>query len=428
VSSIGGGVAAVLNFAALVASALILSPVTGLVALVGLSCMVFLMRPLLVVNRRWSERRVNSQRLMTSRLIERLELSRDLRAFGVDTQADHLVLESVDEVSSALRRVRFLNRLNSVLYRLGAFVMVLAMLALIDGRDASNLAALTGALLILLRSLSYGQASQAAYQAINEAVPVIGQLAAEERRLREVTHDGVSRTALPDTLGDIEFENVDYAYPGESAVLHDISFSVRAGEFAAIVGPSGSGKSTIMALLLQLRVPTGGTISASGVPLDTIDRSRWHERVAYVPQEPKLQSGTVRDAIRFHRPWISDDDIVRAAESAHVAEEIRAWPAGFDTPVGQLGDQLSGGQRQRIALARALAGRPELLLLDEPTSALDPRSERLITDTLRELRGEMTLVVIAHRHATIERASTLIEVDGGRIVDFGAVTARSPTG
>jgi ABC-type bacteriocin/lantibiotic exporter with double-glycine peptidase domain len=134
----------------------------------------------------------------------------------------------------------------------------------------------------------------------------------------------------------------------------------------------------------------------------------------------------VSDAIRFHREWITDDDVVRAAEAAHVADEIRSWPAGFDTQVGQMGEQMSGGQRQRIALARALAGSPELVLLDEPTSALDPRSERLITETLERLRGSMTLVVIAHRHATIERAGQVIEIEDGRVVEAGPLRDNGP--
>lgn len=143
----------------------------------------------------------------------------------------------------------------------------------------------------------------------------------------------------------------------------------------------------------------------------------WRERLAYVAQQPRLTSGTVSEAIRFHREGITHEDIRRAAARAHISDDIEAWPDGYETDVGQLGEGVSGGQRQRLALARALAGNPDVLLLDEPTSALDPTSERLIGQTLNSLRGEMTIVVIAHRFNTVERANRVLLINEGRATD-----------
>lgn len=214
----------------------------------------------------------------------------------------------------------------------------------------------------------------------------------------------------------MSWESVDFSYDGGERVLRAIDLEVARGDFVALIGPSGAGKSTIMNLLLRLREPTHGTILANGIPTSQIDLAWWRSRVAHVPQEPLLQSGSVAEAIRFHRPHITDDDVRLAARRAHIADEIEAWPEDYDTPVGQLGDQLSGGQRQRVSIARALAGNPDMLLLDEPTSALDPHSEQLIAETLDEIREQMIIVAIAHRLRTVERANRVFVVRGGRIV------------
>jgi ABC-type multidrug transport system fused ATPase/permease subunit len=331
----------------------------------------------------------------------------------------------VDEVADRNRRLRFVGRMGSVVYRVGAMALVLGMLAVISGIGTTDFAALTGAVLMLLRSLGYGQATQSSYQQINDALPVVEQLEAEIRRLRTSSLDPVD-PVTPAAMGSLVLSDVGFTYPaGDEAVLHDVSLTIDPGDFVAIVGPSGSGKSTVMSLLLRLRRPTTGTIRLGDHDLHTIDAAWWHRHVAYVPQVSKLMSGTVTEAIRFGRDWISDDDVRAAARLAHIGDEIELWPAGYETQVGQLGDQLSGGQRQRIALARALAGRPALLLLDEPTSALDPTSERLIRDSLEEIHPQTTIVAIAHRMTTVESATKVAHIRGGRIVPGDTVDVRA---
>jgi ABC-type multidrug transport system fused ATPase/permease subunit len=137
-----------------------------------------------------------------------------------------------------------------------------------------------------------------------------------------------------------------------------------------------------------------------------------------LPQEPHLLTGTVRDNIRFQRSWIDDDEIERAARLAHIYEEIGSWPEGFDRFVGPRADAVSGGQRQRLCLARALAGQPDVLMLDEPTSALDHRSERLIQNTLEELHGRLTLIVVAHRITTLSMCDRVMVIRDGQVEGF----------
>lgn len=416
---LGNELVAITNFVTLSVSAFILSPLAAMTVIGGLIVMLGVLRPILRLGRKSGDQHMQAARSLSAAVVERLETTLETKSFGVDDQATAVVRNRIEEVAQQTRRLRFIGRMSSVVYRIGAMALVLGMLAVISGVGATDFAALTGALLMLLRSLSYGQAAQTAYQQINEALPVVQQLDAEERRLMEsslIPFDPVS----PDSFETVTLTDVGFAYPtGGDAVLADVSLEIAEGDFMAIVGPSGSGKSTLMALLLRLRHASSGSIKLGPHDLSTIDVDWWHRHIAYVPQVSKLQSGTVADAIRFGRDWITDEEIRRAAELAHIAEEIASWPEGYGTQVGQLGDHLSGGQRQRVALARALAGRPVLLLLDEPTSALDPTSERLITESLQAIREHTTIVAIAHRIATVESASKVVHIRDGRIIPGG---------
>ena len=421
-ASLGNGLVALASFVTLTVSAFLLSPLAAVTVIGGLGVMLGILRPVLRLGRTSGDEHMQAARRLSARVVERLETTLEVKSFGVDETATATVKTEIDQVAHRTRRLRFVNRMSSVIYRVGAMALVLGMLAVITGVGATDFAALTGALLMLLRSLSYGQAAQAAYQQINEVLPVVRQLEDEEQRLLGSSLEPID-PITPRSFGPITLDGVGFTYPtGDDAVLTDVNVTIEPGEFVAIVGPSGSGKSTLMALLLRLRRPSVGAIRMGDHDLHAIDSTWWHEHVAYVPQVSKLQSGTVADAIRFGRD-LSDEDVRRAARLAHIAEEIELWPHGYDTEVGQLGDQLSGGQRQRVALARALAGRPAMLLLDEPTSALDPTSERLIADSLEELRGETTIVTIAHRRSTVETASMVVHVRDGRIVDGEVDTA-----
>jgi ATP-binding cassette subfamily B protein len=187
------------------------------------------------------------------------------------------------------------------------------------------------------------------------------------------------------------------------------------------VGPSGAGKSTLVQLLLRMRTPTAGRFLLGALPVDDIDLVSWRRHVAYVPQEPRLLDGTVADNIRFHRD-IDQASVERAARLAHIDHVIRAMPQGYDTVVGQRADAVSGGQRQRLCLARALAGNPSVLVLDEPTSALDRDSEAAIQATLRELRGRLTMFIVAHRPSLLEICDRIFELDRGHLRVLGRST------
>jgi ABC-type multidrug transport system fused ATPase/permease subunit len=187
-----------------------------------------------------------------------------------------------------------------------------------------------------------------------------------------------------------------------------------------IVGRTGAGKSTLAGILLGLLPPDSGDVLVEGLPLHTLDPEDWHARTAWVGQEPRLITATVRENIRFLRREISDPDVERAARLAGLARELELWPDGLDHEVGPAGVALSGGQRQRVALARALAGRPELLVLDEPTSALDAHAEAAVRDALEGVRHELIAVVIAHRVTTVRACDRIVVIESGRIEAVGS--------
>ena len=214
-----------------------------------------------------------------------------------------------------------------------------------------------------------------------------------------------------------------YGDGGGAAALSGVSLELRAGEITAIAGPSGAGKSTLADVLLGLLEPSAGAVLVDGVTVDDANRRRWRRSCGYVPQDPYLFHDTIRANLVWARPGAADAALWRALELAAAADFVAGLPLGLDTVVGDRGSRLSGGERQRIALARALAAEPALLVLDEATSQLDADNERLIVQTLRSLRGRVTVVAVAHREAVLAAADRVVTLDAGRVVDGGAGAA-----
>ena len=215
---------------------------------------------------------------------------------------------------------------------------------------------------------------------------------------------------------------------GDRAALSGVSLELRAGEITAIAGPSGAGKSTLVDVLLGLLEPSAGAVLVDGAAVDDANRRRWRRSCGYVPQDPYLFHDTIRANLVWARPGAADDALWRALELAAAADFVSGLPLGLDTVVGDRGSRLSGGERQRIALARALAAEPALLVLDEATSQLDADNERLIVQTLRSLRGRVTVVAVAHREAVLAAADRVVTLDAGRVVDGGAGAASNRAG
>lgn len=219
---------------------------------------------------------------------------------------------------------------------------------------------------------------------------------------------------------EIEFRDVCFSYgQGNRPVLNGISFVLPKLTTMGIVGKTGAGKTTVVDLLLGLLVPTGGEILIDGVPLTNENRRAWQKNCAYVSQHIYLTDDTVRSNIAFGVPGdeIDDDLVHRVAKMAAVDEFVlQDLPQGYETVVGENGVRLSGGQRQRIGLARALYLNRPILVLDESTSALDVATEKKVMESIAKMAGEKTIIIIAHRQATLDRCDCILEVDGRKII------------
>ena len=234
--------------------------------------------------------------------------------------------------------------------------------------------------------------------------------------------DPAAPVALPrPARGEIAFEDVTFRYPTrpEVSALNGVSLRVAPGETVALVGPSGAGKTTILQLLMRFYDPQQGRVMIDGIDLRTMARGDFRRAIALVPQDPVIFAATARENIRFGRPDATDAEVEAAARAAAAHDFLTALPDGYDTWLGERGVMLSGGQKQRVAIARAILRDARVLLLDEATSALDAESERAVQAAVEGLSEGRTVLVVAHRLATVKRADRIVVFDKGRIVATG---------
>ena len=232
--------------------------------------------------------------------------------------------------------------------------------------------------------------------------------------------DRPGATALPGFTSTLRFEGVSFRYPGSpDLTLRDITLDIRRGEVVAFVGMSGAGKSTLIDLVPRFHDVTAGRITVDGHDVRDVTQASLRATIGVVTQETFLFSGSIHDNIAYGRPGATVDDVARAARQAHAEEFIRASPDGYATLVGERGVRLSGGQRQRLAIARAFLKDPPILILDEATSDLDAESEFMVQQALTDLMRGRTVLVIAHRLATVRNADRIVVVHEGRIAEVG---------
>ncbi len=245
------------------------------------------------------------------------------------------------------------------------------------------------------------------------------------RRLRAIEAEPVEApdraTAQPlgSVRGELVLEQVRFGYNPTQAVLHDLDLQVRPGQVVALVGPSGAGKSTLFSLLLRFNTAQQGRVLLDGHDLADLRARELRRAIALVPQQSSVFSGTVAEAIAFGRP-ASEAAIRQAASLANAAGFIEALPQGYASRIEERGSNFSGGQLQRLAIARAVLGNPAVLLLDEATSALDAEAEEAVQRGLEQAMAGRTVLVIAHRLATVQGADRILVLDGGRIVEQGS--------
>jgi ATP-binding cassette subfamily B protein len=240
-------------------------------------------------------------------------------------------------------------------------------------------------------------------------------------RAKPSIDDSEADMEMPSDLvikGKIEFCNLDFGY-GDTPVLRDISLSIPAGSSLAIVGPTGSGKSTLVNLIARLYEAPAGSLLIDGRPVREYPLEILRRNIGMVPQETFLFSETIRENLAFGAPDANAEDLLEAAEAAHIRREFEEFPHGFETMVGERGVTLSGGQKQRSAIARALLRRPPILILDDALASVDTYTEERILGGLRGYTANATTILISHRVSTVRNADQIAVLDRGRIVEVG---------
>jgi ABC-type multidrug transport system fused ATPase/permease subunit len=407
-------------FIALLASAFALSVVVATLVLVSAVALFWAFRPINRAGRAAAEDASQAFVNQAGGISEAVRLAEEAQVFGVITAYRDRMSKLIDLARVAVFRQYLTARAVGSLYQSAVYLIIIGGIGGLYVARAGDLASLGAVVLIMVRASSYGQQVVGANHSLIQSVPYLDRLYGALDRYRNSAEPEVG-LPLP-AIETLAFDNVTFSYRPGRPVLHEVSFQVHAGEATGIIGPTGAGKSTVSQLLLRLREPDIGTYRINGKPARAFSRADWQHKVAYVPQEPRLYRGSVSDNIRFFRD-IDERAVEHAARLSHVHEEILAMSAGYRTVIGQQADAVSGGQRQRICLARALAGKPEILVLDEPTSALDLESEAAIEASLAGLHGTMTTFIIAHRLSVLKVCDRVLVLEDGRVSAFAPSTA-----
>ena len=344
-------------------------------------------------------------------------LGLELQVFGVTKQATKYIHQSIQAEARTRQRLDLLNLVTSPIYTALAYTLLILGISSVSFLPIDNLDSIGAVMLIMLRSFAYGQRLQYSLSTIAERIPPMRSLDLELDRFRKAKV--ITGSSPLNSITQIEVNNLSFMYENGPTILKDITFSLPKGDIVGIIGESGSGKTTLLHLILGLRIASQGSVTVDQTELAELSDSDWSSMVAFVPQDPILLSGTITSNVRFFRDSISDEQVIQALALANLVDDDNNLVLALNAEVGEEGSNLSGGQRQRLAIARALAGDPQLLVLDEPTSALDPGAESLVRQALESLKGRVTMIVVSHRHSTLALCNRLILLQSGEIEAIG---------
>jgi len=363
-----------------------------------------------------------SQGELSAQLQDNLSGIQEIQAFGRQTYASEKVLNKGKDFTHNMLRalklsaifhpsVEFLTSIGSVIVvGFGGFLAY---------KDQLSVSEIVGFLLYL--ALFYApitgiaQLLESAQQSLAGAERVIEILDAPQS-----VKDSPTAKSIGKAEGRIIFENVSFSYIQGVPVLDDVSFEIRPGQMAALVGATGVGKTTLSKLISRFYDPTSGRVCLDGYDLRDITLESLRSNISLVLQDTFLFNGTIEENIAFARPDASFEEIKKAAQTARIHDDITQMPDSYQTQIGERGVKLSGGQKQRIAIARAVLCRSPVLILDEATASVDVHTEEQIQQAINEIAGSRTIVTIAHRLSTIRNADVIYVFEKGRIIQSGS--------
>ena len=404
-----------LSLFALLGIAFVVSGISTLIVLGALVVLAFLLSPMRKAIQRRSKKSMESQVAFANNIAEISDLSLEINALGVTGDASERLKDVIDNEAAAMHKVGMTSQMISPLYMTFAYGAILLALVALNSITVDDINQVGAVMLIMLRSLSYGQQTQQGAVAISQFAPFAERLI---RQQQEFDSDRRPNGAIQiGHIDSIRLDRVSFRYPERQPVLADVNIAFGRGEVIGVVGHSGSGKTTLIQLVLGLHRPESGVVYVNDIPRPEVSPDSWSRLVTYVPQDTKLMAGTIEDNVRFLRRHVTDQDIDQALIAANLLLPADRFPDGKLTDLGVSGRQFSGGQKQRLAIARALATHPSVLVLDEPTSSLDVESENVIVETMNRLKGDVTTIVVTHRESTLRACDRILLVDNGTVVE-----------
>jgi len=394
------------------------TPITLLTILLG-GALVLIFKPLFAKTKQVNRILADTEKLTAHLVSESILGAKIVKASAVEDK----ILKKSHEHFNQLKKARIKNAL--YIYSVGSafepigFIFVAVLFAFYFRSPGFNIIAFGAVVYLIQKIFAYVQAIHGSIHRVSEMSPYL-QTVLDFRSLAKANREedgGLSKFVFRDKL---EFKEVRFSYDQKINIVSGVSFAVKKGEMIGLVGVSGAGKTTIADLLLRLFSPQSGAILMDGRPAAEFDLKSWRRKIGYVSQDVFLLNDTIKNNIKFYDQTITQEEVVKAAKAANIFDLIQKLPQGLETNIGERGLRLSGGQRQRIALARTLARQPEILILDEATSSLDVQSEVAIQKAIENLKGQVTVLAIAHRLSTVIKSDQLLVLEGGSIVESGS--------
>jgi subfamily B ATP-binding cassette protein MsbA len=414
------------NFVVVATTLVVLSQISLRLTVLTLACvpaMVYLLQTLLKRLRRHSRARARERGEVTATITERIGAVRLIRAYGEEArESERFASQATRYRKQVIRTQRFSSLTSPLTEVFSGFLVILIIWAGTSPGLIGFGAPLAPEAIIVFLIAALKLTSP--LKTISSYPAVMAVTLASAERVFEILDEPSVEADRPGEgearfEREILFDRVSFRYGRGDLVLSDVSLALPKGKVVALVGPSGAGKTTLADLLPRFHDPTEGAITMDGVPLTRLTRRSVRALLGVVSQDTVLLNDSVRANIAYGSPGATPAQVEAAARAANADLFIAQLPQGYDTLLGERGTRLSGGQRQRIAIARALLRDPPILVLDEATSALDTESERLVQQAIDRLMAQRTVLVIAHRLATVRDADEIVVLDAGRVVQRG---------
>lgn len=393
-------------------------PIT--LATLGLGAFLFfLFKPIFYQVRKLSGKTSETIKMLAHHLNQHVAGAKTIKSMSLENEVFQKGMAYFDDLKNIrLKWSRYGILLNTFVEPVSLGLVVAIFLTSYRNPDF-NIATFVAIIYLVQKMFTFVQSIQGKFNVVNESLPLINILVAYEKELDKNRGfvGGNKQFILNRTL---EFKNVSFGYAGGQNIVNSLNLSINKGGMVGLIGPSGAGKTTIVDLLLRLFRPQSGELLIDGTNIDEIDKKSWHDNIGYVSQDIFLLNDTIENNIRFYNNSLTHKDIKEVTRSANIYDFIETLPDKFQTIVGERGIQLSGGQRQRIVLARILARKPSILVLDEATSALDNESEHKIQEAIKNLRGKLTILIVAHRLSTVMHMDKIAVIKDGVIAEEGS--------